>query len=66
MGSIKNMDVKKTSTILVSKYGDKFGIIFKENKEAIREMDIVEDKRVLNQLAGSVTRMKKIRIRRGY
>ena len=66
MGSIKNQDIKKTSSLLLKRYPDKFSTDFTENKNILREMDIVDGKNVLNQLAGSVTRMRKVSIKRGY
>ena len=56
MGRIKSKVVKKTSNILISE-DSRFSKDFDENKSIIREL--MPSKKVRNQIAGQLVRLKK-------
>ena len=59
MGSIKNADIKSASRALIENDISKFTKDFVHNKKTIKEMNIVDDKIVLNQMAGYITKTMK-------
>ena len=63
MGNIKTQAIKRAAKILIDTYPDKFTPVFVSNKVVIKEMNIADSKLMLNKLAGSVTRLHKIRAR---
>lgn len=63
MGNIKTHDIKKAAVILMDNYPEKFTPVFADNKAVIKEMNIADSKLMLNKVAGSVTRLHKIRAR---
>ena len=64
MGSIKTTDIKRAAHALMEKHSDKFSPDFAANKTAIKDLKITVSKENMNKLAGEVTTMKKILIRR--
>jgi small subunit ribosomal protein S17e len=57
IGRIKTDDIKKASFELLEKYPDRFGKDFEENKKVLDELNIVEEKRARNKVAGYLTRI---------
>ena len=60
MGRIKSKVVKRTSNLLISE-GNQFSEDFNENKCTIR--DLMPSKKVRNQIAGQLVRLKKRKIK---
>ncbi|MBR9682271.1 MAG: 30S ribosomal protein S17e [Candidatus Aenigmarchaeota archaeon] len=52
MGRIRTRWVKTVAGDLLDKFPEKFGNDFDKNKEALRAMDLIEDKSVRNKVAG--------------
>ena len=46
--------------MLLSKFPDKFSLDFAENKKIVGELIEIESKKVIAQIAGKVTRLKKL------
>ncbi len=57
IGRIKTGDIKKATFELLERYPDKFGKDFEENKKILDELNIVEEKRARNKVAGYLTRI---------
>ncbi|GAG68260.1 unnamed protein product [marine sediment metagenome] len=55
MGSIKGKWIKKMATKLIELYPDKFTNDFEKNKQAVNELELIEDKSVRNKVAGLLT-----------
>jgi len=56
MGRIRTSEIKTASANLIRRFPDKFSPNFERNKELVDEFNIVESKRMRNQLAGYITR----------
>jgi len=61
IGRIKTGDIKKASFELLDKYPEKFGKDFKENKKILEELNLIEEKKVRNKVAGYITHIIKRR-----
>ncbi|MEM5778667.1 MAG: 30S ribosomal protein S17e [Candidatus Aenigmatarchaeota archaeon] len=64
MGRIRSKWVKNLARNLVEQYPDKFSTKFEDNKKALNELKIVDDKSTRNKIAGyviSVVEKKKIK-----
>ncbi len=59
MGRIKPKFVKINARRLIEKYEDKFNDDFEHNKQVIKEMNLISSKKIINQLAGYITRLIK-------
>ena len=59
IGRIKTDDIKKASFELLERYPDKFGKDFEENKKALEELDLIEEKKARNKVAGYIAHTKK-------
>ncbi len=59
MGRIKPKFVKINARRLVEKHEDKFKDDFEHNKNVIKEMNLIRSKKIINQLAGYITRLIK-------
>ncbi len=57
MGRIKSKIVKRTALTLLKEAGEKFKNRFEDNKKLLA--GITESKKVRNQIAGYITRIKK-------
>lgn len=57
MGSIKSKNIKNISNELVKRFPQKFSGNYIKNKEIIREITFVNEKKAINQIAGHVTRV---------
>ncbi len=60
MGNIKTKDIKRAGEKLKELYADKFGADFEKNKESLKELNAVSEKRARNRVAGYLTRMTKV------
>ena len=56
MGRIKTAFVKRLSEQLLSKFRDRFTTDFQENKERVKELVDYPSKKIINQVAGYITR----------
>ena len=54
MGRIRGKWIKSIAEKLVEKYPEKFSDDFKNNKEILEEMGIIDDKVVRNKIAGYI------------
>ncbi|MBI5347325.1 MAG: 30S ribosomal protein S17e [Candidatus Aenigmarchaeota archaeon] len=59
MGRIKTADIKRASWELMERYPGKFTESFEENKKILKEMDMVEEKKTRNKIAGHLIRAVK-------
>lgn len=57
MGRIRTKNIKKAAVQLKEAYPDRFSKKFEENKAAINELNLFENKRTRNKVAGYVTRL---------
>jgi len=57
MGRIKPKFVKINARRLLEVYPDKFNDDFEHNKNVIKEMNLISSKKIINQLAGYITRL---------
>ena len=64
IGNIKTTDIKTAAKELIDSDPSKFNINFEDNKKFIKDLKIIKDKSILNQMAGYVTRKMKIRSRK--
>jgi small subunit ribosomal protein S17e len=54
MGRVRGKWIKNIAKKLVEKYPDKFNNKFEDNKKALDEMDIIDDKLMRNKIAGYI------------
>jgi len=59
MGRIKPKFVKINARRLLEGHPDKFSDSFEHNKQVIKEMKLISSKKIINQLAGYITRLVK-------
>ena len=59
MGRIKTTMIKNLGMKLLKKYSDKFTSDFEHNKMALKELGIIDSKRIRNKVAGYIVRLKK-------
>lgn len=52
IGRIKTGDIKKATFELLERYPDKFSKDFEENKKILEELNLIEEKRMRNKIAG--------------
>lgn len=64
IGNIRTADIKKASFELLNKYPDKFKADFEQNKTALKELNIVEHKKVRNRIAGYIATIAKRRAKK--
>jgi small subunit ribosomal protein S17e len=57
MGRIRTNFVKGLSRKLVQTYPEKFGTNFEENKKALKEMNLLDEKFSRNKVAGYIVRV---------
>jgi small subunit ribosomal protein S17e len=55
IGRIKTGDIKKASLELMERYPDRFSREFEENKKILKELNLIEEKRARNKVAGYIT-----------
>ena len=54
MGRIKTKWIKTVADRLLEKYPERFTIDFDTNKEAIKEMKLLDSKKMRNKIAGCI------------
>jgi len=59
MGRIKIGEIKKATFTVLERYPDKFTDDFEENKKILNELNIVEEKKNRNKVAGYITTIVK-------
>ncbi|MBR9704397.1 30S ribosomal protein S17e [Candidatus Pacearchaeota archaeon] len=59
MGRIKSKVVKRSTHALLKDNSDVFTGKFEDNKEVLKNLDLTESKKVRNQIAGHITRIRK-------
>lgn len=59
MGRIKTSPVKRITRRLIECYEDEFTDDFEKNKEKVRELVDCSSKRLVNMIAGYITRIKR-------
>lgn len=59
MGNVRTKDIKKASFQLKEAYADKFSGDFEKNKQAVKELRLIENKRMRNRVVGYLTRIMK-------
>jgi small subunit ribosomal protein S17e len=60
MGKVRVSIVKRLAKEMLSKYPDRFSEDFEVNKEALSTLAVFPSKKIRNQVAGYITRLKKI------
>ncbi len=63
MGRIKTRMIKNIGKKLVKMYPDKFTTDFEHNKAVLKELGIIDSKKVRNKVAGYIVRLKKRELR---
>jgi small subunit ribosomal protein S17e len=64
MGKVRTKMIKRTARELLEKYPDVFIWDFEHNKKAVSKLVSVKSKRVRNQIAGYITHLIAIRLKR--
>ncbi|RLE87461.1 MAG: 30S ribosomal protein S17e [Thermoprotei archaeon] len=64
MGKVRPAFIKRTARRLLEKYPDAFTTDFEHNKRMVMQLTDITSKRVRNRVAGYVTRLVKIKMRR--
>lgn len=61
MGRIKTAPIKRTTEEIVERYSDKLTEDYSQNKKIISSLAEIHSKKLLNVIAGYVTRLMKTR-----
>ncbi len=64
MGKVRTTIVKRTARKLLALYPDAFTADFEHNKRKVSELLDLHSKRIRNQIAGYITRLIRIEMRR--
>ncbi len=64
MGKVRTEIVKRMARDLLSRYPDRFTTDFEENKRAASEVIIFKTKRLRNRVAGYITSLKRMEVKR--
>ncbi len=64
MGKVRTSIVKRTARKLLALYPDAFSTDFEHNKRKTSELLDVQSKRIRNQVAGYITRLMRIELRK--
>ncbi len=59
MGRIRQASIKRTAAMLVREHPELFGESFEQNKKALKELDVIDSKRLRNKIAGYIVRVVK-------
>ena len=59
MGRVKTTLIKRISQTLIEKYPDIFTEDFEANKKIVNELLVVDSKKIKDQVAGYITRLKR-------
>jgi len=64
MGKVRPAFIKRTARKLLEEYPDAFTTDFEHNKRMVMQLTDITSKRVRNRVAGYVTRLVKIKMKR--
>ncbi len=64
MGKVRPKIVKRLARELLERYGDRFTADFETNKKLVQELTNITSKRLRNRVAGYITHLVKIRMKR--
>jgi len=64
LGKVRPAFIKRTARELLEHYRDKFKPDFEHNKRIVQELTNVKSKRIRNRIAGYITRLIKIEMKR--
>ena len=59
MGNVRTKDIKRAAFQLKEAYKDKISGGFEKNKDAVKELGLIENKRMRNRVVGYLTRAMK-------
>jgi len=59
VGRVKTTLIKRISQTLIEKYPDIFTEDFEANKKIVNELLVVDSKKIKDQVAGYITRLKR-------
>ena len=59
MGNIRTKDIKHGAFQLRDAYKDKFSGDFEKNKDVVKELGLIQNKRMRNRVVGYLTRLMK-------
>ncbi len=59
MGNIRTKDIKKAAFQIKAAYRDKLTADFEKNKEVVKSIGLIENKRMRNRVVGYLTRLMK-------
>ena len=57
MGNIRTKDIKKAAFQIREVHRDKLGKDFEKNKQIVKELKLIENKRMRNKVTGYLTRV---------
>ena len=57
MGNIRTKDIKKAAFQLKKNYKDKLDTDFEKNKQKVKELKLIQNKRARNRVVGYLTRV---------
>ena len=57
MGNVRTKDIKKAAFQIKGAYSDKLGPDFEKNKEVVKGLGLIENKRMRNRVVGYLTRV---------
>ncbi len=63
MGRIKTKMIKNLGKKLEKAYSDRFTADFEHNKAVLKELGIIDSKKIRNKVAGYIVRLKKRELR---
>jgi small subunit ribosomal protein S17e len=58
LGRLKSTQIKRFSQLLLRKYPDRFSTNFENNKTSISELTDIESKKIKDQMAGYITKIR--------
>jgi len=64
LGKVRPAFIKRTARELLERYRDRFKPDFEHNKRVVQELTNIKSKRTRNRIAGYITRLIKIEMRR--
>ena len=64
MGKVRPAFIKRTARELLELYRDRFKPDFEHNKRVVQELTNIKSKRTRNRIAGYITRLIKIEMKR--
>jgi small subunit ribosomal protein S17e len=59
MGRIRTKMIKNLAKKLLKPYPDRFTTSFEHNKSVLKELNVIDSKKIRNKVAGYIVRLKK-------